>query len=227
MKHTRQDPDMLIPTEVLIRIQDWLGTATSSFLWIEGPGFPSDLSPTSLHVCSVLVNQSIPCIPFFDRQRYHNPWRLEVGQAGVVCFLYTLINDLICQLPSVIGSGIVLDQELFSLLDGSWTSIEQALTVIQALLAHINSGIVFVFNGIEAVDDSKTCGILKNLIQIIRDHSSKAVVKTLFITNGMSQALGQRTTYDERVDASRPGYDRPGRPPRGGSSLSQLQLDNV
>ena len=219
-----QNSIALIPTEVLNKVQQWLSTRTSSLLWVEGPVFPSDLSPTALRVCSVLVNERIPCIPFFHLRRYHNPWKLDHGQAGVVCLLYTLIHELVYQLPSVIHSDIVLDESYFVALDGSWKSTARALDIIRAFLTHKSSGIVFVISGLEAVDDRATRPVLKDLVDIIRDHSSKTVVKTLFVTNGMSQTLGSKTTTGERVDASRLAQSRPGRPLRGGSSLNELQV---
>lgn len=223
IKNVRQDHGAVVPTEVLHRVQQWLASKTSTLLWVEGQVFPSDFSPLALRVCSVLLNSSIPCISFFNRRRYHNPWKLEVSQAGVVCLLYTLIQDLVYQLPSVVTSEIVMEAAYFAPLDGSWASTKHALDMISQFFSYLSSGMVIVINGLEVLDDKETRKVLKELIDIIRDQGSKTTLKTIFLTNGMSQALGMKAIGAERVDASRFAVDRPTRPLRGGSSLSELQ----
>ncbi|KUI55017.1 hypothetical protein VP1G_02340 [Cytospora mali] len=223
-RFARPDPGSGLPSEVLFDIQTWIRNDASSFLWVEGSVFPADLSPAALRVCAVMADARIPIICFFNQLRYPNPNNLEAKEAGIVCLLYTLIHQLINQLPSVIETEEVMDNTYFDRLDGSCASCEFALYVIRRLLRYAPSRLVIVIHGLEALDTRLTATILGQLVDIIREQSAETVVKAFFSTNGMSRVLGSKINIMERVDASRMGLDRPGRPLRGASSFKDIGM---
>lgn len=219
-----QDAELEIPREVLNDIQEWLQTNTSSVLWVEGPVFPSDLSPVAFRVWAVMADAGIPSICFYDQQRYPDPHRIGVIEAGIVCLLYTLVDQLIHQLPSVIETEEDMDNAFLSKLDGSWASTEFALEVIRRFLSYAPPSIVLVIHGLEALEGRTTRDVMGQLVDIIREQSFVTVVKAFFTTNGMSQVLGDKTVGIERVDASRMSQGRPGRILRGAGSLDEMWM---
>ncbi|KAG8158199.1 hypothetical protein KVR01_011960 [Diaporthe batatas] len=219
-----QDSGTSLPSEVVSDIQEWLQGDKSAFLWVEGPVSPCDLSPTAIRVLAVLDKVGIPCISFFDQEKYHNPHRLDFKESGVICLLYALINQSILQMESVIETAETLDDAYFARLDGSWASTAPALDTLRLLLSFAPPSMVIVIHGLDAVDGRATRKVLTQLIDIIREQSSRTVVKSLFTTNGMSQSLGGGISRRERVDASRMVQDRPRRSLPGAGSLSDLGI---
>lgn len=224
VKFARQDSGTSVPSEVASDIQEWLKGNKSAFLWVEGPVSPCDLSPTAIRVLTVLNAASIPTVSFFDQRRYPNPHKLDFKEAGVICLLYTLISQSILQIPSVIETEEILGDAYFRRLDGSWASTAHALEVLRLLLGFSPPSMVLVIHGLDAVDGRTTRKVLKQLIDMIREQSSRTVVKCLFTTNGMSLSLGDKTSMRERVDASRMMQDRPWRSLPGAASLSDLNI---
>ncbi|KUI68926.1 hypothetical protein VM1G_04638 [Cytospora mali] len=223
-RFARPGPGSGLPSEVLFDIQRWIRNDASSFLWVEGPVFPADLSPAALRVCAVMADARIPIICFFNQLRYPNPNNLDTREAGIICLLYSTINQLINQLPSVIETEEVMDNTYFDKLDGSFDSCEFALYVISRLLRYAPSRLVIVIHGLEVLESRLSTTILGQLVDIIRQQSAERVVKAFFSTNGMSRVLGSKTNRMERVDASRMGLDHPGRPLRGASSFNDIGM---
>lgn len=215
-----------MPSEVVSDIQKWLEGDISAVIWVEGLVSLCDLSSTAIRVLAVLNGASIPDVSFFDQQKYPNPHRLDFKEAGAICLLYTLISQSILQVPSVIETEETLDDAYFARLDSSWASTTHALNFLQLLLSFAPPSMVFVIHGLDAIDGRSTRKVLKQLIDIVREQSSRTVVKSLFTTNGMSQSLGDKMSMSERVDASRMVQDRPGRSLPGADSLSDLDIRN-
>lgn len=209
-KGARQDAGLRVPSHLLNLVQPWVQTNASSILWVQGPGHPSDLSPIALRAWAVMADAGIPSICFFDQRRFPNPNKLDVREAGAVCLLYTLINQLVHQLPSVIETDEVMDEAYFESLDGSWASTEFALDVIRRFLTYAPSCLVLVIHGLDRLEGRTTRDTLGQLLDIIREQSSTTVVKAFFSTDGFSRVLGDKTVYSERVDASRMGQVRSG-----------------
>lgn len=221
-RFARQDPGQRFPSEVMNDIQQWLKANTSSLLWVEGPAFPSDLSPVALRVWAVIAGAWIPSICFFDQQHYPDQHQAGVREAGTICLLYSLIGQLINQLPSVIETEYIMDAAYFGGLDGSWASSQFALEVISRLLGYAPPSLVLVIHGLEALEGRRTQSIISQLVDIIREQSSLTVVKAFFSTNGMSQVLGNKMTGTERINAVRMGQAGPSRSLPGGSYLDEI-----
>lgn len=214
-----------LPSDVLDKVQEWLQKKTSSFLWVEGPPAPSDLSPTALRVWAVTSSAQIPYICFFSQEDVFESNEADYEKAGVICLLYTLINQLIRYLPSVIPSSQILNDDYFSRLDGSWESTTFALDTIRHFLAHSPSSLVIVLHGLEDIEGKETRSLLRDFIGVIREQSSQTVIKVLFTTNGMSHVLGENTELHEQADATRMAQETSRRLLRGSSSLSELELE--
>jgi hypothetical protein len=212
--------DITMPQDVLSDVQRWLKLNVSSLLWVEGPIFPSDLSPVALRVSMVTSDTGIPCVSFFDKRRYFFAKLKKYKEAGLISLLYSLIIQLVNLLPPQFETDLDFDEKRFSELDGTLSSVEQALGIIQELLSLAPASIVCIVDGIQAFECRETRKHMQRLVDILRDRGSETVVKALFTTDGMSHALaaklngrGERVIVSEMI---------PGRPSRGGSTLNDL-----
>ncbi|KAB5582312.1 hypothetical protein GE09DRAFT_263460 [Coniochaeta sp. 2T2.1] len=218
-------PHNSIPHNVLADIQRWLKLTTSALLWVEGPGYASDLSPTALRVCIVTSDAGIPCISFFDKRRYRlsSTKGLTYPEAGLISLLHSLISQLINTLPVVFHTDDTFEDEDFSHLDGSPASIDSALDMIRKLLLHAPPVLMCVIDGIQAFDTKELRPHIRRLVDILRDQGTRTVVKAMFTTDGMSRALAKKIKLRERVNASEmENQERPGSPSKGYSSLSVM-----
>lgn len=102
-----------------------------------------------------------------------------------------------------------------------------ALDALRLLLGFAPPSMMLVIHGLDDIDGRTTRKVLKQLIDIVREQSSRTVVKSLFTTNGMSQSLGDKTSMRERVDESRMVQDRPERSLPGAGSLSDLNIRSL
>lgn len=205
-----EDSTQFIPREVLQEIQQWLQKNSSSLLWVEGPVFPADLSPTALRVWGVVSAANIPCTSFFNQNRYNDPQNLGQMQAGAICLLYTLITQLIYQLPSVIEAEKKLGEDEFAKLNGSWESQISAMEILRHLLSYAPPSLVIIIHGLEGIESKATQIVLGHLVDVFREQSTKSVVKVLLTTNGMCHVLGKKTGHHERVNAERMSQGRAG-----------------
>jgi hypothetical protein len=186
--------------------------------------FPSNLTPAALRVLAVITEAGIPCIYFFDQARYKNPTKLATKEAGLICLPYYLIRRLVNQLPSNFETEQNFNEEQFSKLDRTMNSVGSALELIRALLGHAQNSMVFIINGIRARESKTARSALEDVVEIIRQRSSKTAIKVIFTTDGMPQILGEKVKSRERVDASRLVQARLGGLLRGSSSLSDLEF---
>ncbi|KAB5586252.1 hypothetical protein GE09DRAFT_1235505 [Coniochaeta sp. 2T2.1] len=218
-------PHNSIPHNVLADIQRWLKLTTSALLWVEGPGYASDLSPTALRVCIVTSDAGIPCISFFDKRRYRlsSSKGITYPEAGLISLLYSLVSQLVNTLPVVFHTETTFEDEDFSQLDGSPASIDAALEIIRKLLLHAPPVLMCVIDGVQAFDTKELRPHIRRLVDILRDQGTRTVVKVIFTTDGMSRALAKKIKLRERVNASEmDNQERPGSPSKGYSSLSVM-----
>lgn len=173
------------------------------------------------------LEAGIPCVSFFfEKRRYafSSPAGLTFQEAGLVSLLYSLTAQLINLLPETFQTELRFDEEDFTKLDGSITSVEYALEMIRKLLTLTPSTIVCVIDGLQDFETKETTRRhIEKLLDILTDQGSKTVVKALFTTGGMSRALASKVTgVRERVDALEVDQVRSGRFPRGYSGLSDV-----
>lgn len=77
-----------------------------------------------------------------------------------------------------------------------------------------------------AVYRRTTWNVLKKLIDIVREQTSWTVLRSMFPTNGRSQAPGNKPSMSESVNASRMVQDLPGKSLPGSNSWIDSGIRN-
>jgi hypothetical protein len=98
------------------------------------------------------------------------------------------------------------------------STIELDLKAIRVLLGILvladNKPLRFVLDGFQAIDTPETRPYLQRVVDLLREHGTKSVVKVVFTTNGVCEALLGTMASDERVTSEKlveagpclPGY---------------------
>ncbi|KAF7555178.1 hypothetical protein G7Z17_g2378 [Cylindrodendrum hubeiense] len=205
---SRAAPSSNLPDEVLIQMQRWIQAPESKMLWVGGdPVSPygSGLSHAAMRLSTVSMEAGLPCVSFFCKPRYNftNTSHVSGREAGLIALLYSVITQLTYLLPTEFTATKDLDEAQFHLLDGSMDSVPVALQIIQALLTHAPSSLIWVLDGLQLAENQATIPHLKAFIDILRDEEIKRVSKVCFTTDGNSYVLMTNMHVSERVDASR------------------------
>jgi hypothetical protein len=219
---------MLLPEEVLLRIKRWIDAPESKTIWIQG--IPSTLqdsvvSRAAARIYDVSTAARLPCIVFFCQTRYHFAQKNNLTQkeASLVAFLYAVVSQLVCLLPTQFPAMEGLAQRNFDILDGSMQSIPAALDLIRSLLTHAPSPLIWVIDGLQLVEDKTSLPFLRAFLGILDEQKTKHISKVCFTTQGNCAVLARGLDFRERVDATRTAMRRPGVMLRGGSDLQQLR----
>ncbi|KAK3376252.1 hypothetical protein B0T24DRAFT_718644 [Lasiosphaeria ovina] len=226
-----------ILSETVNRIQSWLESEASEFLWVEGYIFPCDLTPTALRITACMFEAGIPCVYFFDQDTYPSILSPKSGRAqpreetALVCLLYTLIDQLVTLLPTTFTSDtdLGLGEQAFQELNGTMESADLALQVIQALIAHAPNHLVVVIDGVLDLESESatTWPYFEELVDILRRESRREkLFKVLVTTNGMSPFLCEALEEDEREVASNMAVQfRHGRRLQGTNSVDDVSFE--
>ncbi|KAI1479211.1 hypothetical protein F4774DRAFT_138077 [Daldinia eschscholtzii] len=219
----------LLPAEVILELQNWLGAVKSRMIWVEGMpanSYSSDLSLAARRLVDISLSANIPCISFFVKPRYDFASRVSPPmpqrQAAVVALLYSIITQLACLLPVEFENLEELEEAHFQKLDGSFGSVPFALQVVRALLKYAPPSLIWVLDGFQLTESQDTIPHLRTLISILRDQEANCISKVCFTTDGNCMVLSRTMNVLERVEASRTTQGRPGNLLRGGSDINTL-----
>ncbi|KAK8060847.1 hypothetical protein PG996_010777 [Apiospora saccharicola] len=217
-----------IPNEIATDIQRWLQPPDSDILWVEGPAYgPFDqaLSSIGIRIQSATEEVDIHCISFFARTTYSFEAQLgSIKNAGIISMIYSVVNQLISIAPSSLPNNPGLAEDKLQQLDGTLKSIPASLGIMQALLSHMEPGLVVVICGFNLVDSRENLLHLTEFVEILRDQPPEQRIKTLFISAGNCRALAGCISRSKRSDASRLTLARTQRPLPGGVDVSSIRL---
>lgn len=206
-----------IPQDAIQSLRLWTQSGDSRFLWIEGPGEdPGNeaLSELGKQICRSAYEARIPVVSFFRRDHYRPQPQLStsVQQDGLISLLYSLIQNFINLLPSQFIVTARLARDRFQELDGSFSSVQAALGVLESLMELAPPALICVIDGMERLEDRETMVGIALLVNMLRKQSSGRRFKVLFTTLGRSYVLGKKMEIKERVVASqmRAGSSLPG-----------------
>lgn len=114
--------------------------------------------------------------------------------AMAVDFLYSLIRQVIDQLPHRLEIPGKIWVTRFESLDGSLETFDLALTILEQLLDQAPATLIIVVDGLEQVDHSEAepwvTKVLLLLQQATIDTRGKKKIKILYTTAGPSDVLG-------------------------------------
>jgi len=221
-----------LPSEVAHKITKWIGTPSSSFLWVEGPIFtPAErqLSAIAVLLCDSALDgeNPIPCVSFTPKSTYsteHTPDSKSRQEIVLIAMLYSIAAQLIQLLPQEIEST-TNSFDKFEKLDGSFASIPTALDLIESLLANGPPTLMVIINRLQVAECPSTTPHLKRFVELLKAYDPEHIVKALFITQGSSPALaGTLDVLTEKINARRMAQAKPGQAPKGWSSLGSMKI---
>lgn len=220
-----------LPYEVVAEFSKWIQSPESKTIWVQGiPPLSgkSALSVAAKQVRDHSLKLGIPCISYFFTPRHDvsSASREHIDQKNSKCIamLYSVIFQLIQLLPHDFEAAHngEFGETQFQLLDGTLSSANLALKMIDTLLDHATPTLICVIDGIQWAESPTTVPYLQSFIDILRVQQAHRICKICFTTQGRSTALVDSVDVRERVDASRMAQGRPGSVLRGASSVHEL-----
>ncbi|KAI0141733.1 hypothetical protein GGR57DRAFT_508995 [Xylariaceae sp. FL1272] len=199
----RSRPTSAAPT-ALRRISEWMNSATSRTLWIDGPSvsladFDNPLSSLASSVVELAEKAHVPVVSYFCNLR-----RGETLQAGndtreiqaCLALTFALVRQLLELLEPQFETKVDLSEPRFSLLDGCILSWPEIIRLFRDLLSLMPDTLLCVIDGLHWLDDRSTHCYLDELVSAMQ--SSK--MRVLFTTTGRAACLRkQLTTRDTFV----------------------------
>ncbi len=195
----------VVDHEIVEVVRDWSQSSTSQALWVQGrfqETHPSNASTIAAKVINTVRKMVIPFLAFFFhvddgtgedlRTLVASPCESPEASMAVNC-VYSLIRQLINQLPR--------DAELpgknwkarFENLDGSLKTFDIALKILEQLLQQAPATLLIIIDGVEQVDDSEAQQPVSEVLLLLQEMTTETkeekVVKTLYTTAGPSDVL--------------------------------------
>jgi hypothetical protein len=133
-------------------------------------------------------------------------------QQGLIALTYSLIRQMIDNLPTVVDSDSLLDltAERFRPIDGTLGSWTAALSLVDTLLHFAPPLLVLIIDGIDIIHDETTDDALRELIRVLLTHTRHQppsgdspgptfLFKVLFTVAGRPSALVEAMSENELV----------------------------
>lgn len=210
---------------VLEPLQEWLSASESRTLWVYGPAnasIPSDLSSTAEYVVSTITSVHLPLIAHRCR-----PEETEIE--ALISMVYSLIFQLVWQLPNSFTTHRIFDSSRFVVLDRSIRTLDQALILMEDLLAEVPRLLVCVLDGVQMAEDGRedvrgTGMFLDLFLEVLKESKESKILKILLTTDGFCHRLHRRLSSEEQVDAMNDAEQFAGQRKRGRVALTNLAL---
>ena len=114
-------------------------------------------------------------------------------EAMAVHFVYTMIRQLINQLPPKVKLSGKRWRTRFGKLDGSLQTFDIALRILEELLDHAPATLLVIVDGVEQVEESEAESLVSKVLLVLQRVMTETrkgkVVKVLYTTAGSSDAL--------------------------------------
>ena len=185
-----QSSELEVHVEIFNRMRDWNAAKVSQALWIHGPfqaSIPSRYTLLSAYAVRIARQASVPIITHFCS--------LGVGPLGLTNMLYSLTLQVIDLLPSTFNSKSDFSAARFEHLDGTRDSLPAAISLFHDLIG-VGPPILFcIIDGLQFLETKENKALLTDFVEVLHsagrsiDSEAQQVVKTLFTTDGFSDAL--------------------------------------
>ena len=208
-KHLYHIP-VSVGAPVVSKLQQWSQALSSQVLWILGPpdiNLPSNMSFAASSIIATALKLDIPllshfcALPSYKPDGYPQP-REQIALTGLA---YSLIRQLIQQMPPFIDAGIDLSSSRLQKLDGSIDSWDECLELLNDLLNHFPMPILLcVIDGLARLDFREGSPPCAQLLEILIGKCSTpgARFKLLLTTSGTP--AGQKAALRDMI----PGHQR-------------------
>ncbi|KAL8775353.1 MAG: hypothetical protein Q9209_000361 [Squamulea sp. 1 TL-2023] len=186
-------------------IRDWGRSPHSQALWLQGnyqENYSANANTIAAKVITTVRDMAIPFLGFFfirddddyqeDLQRRTSSPCKGQEEAMAVDFIYSLIRQLINQLPCKVKLSGKNWRKRFKILDGSLQTCKVALRILEELLDHAPATLLIIIDGVEQVERSEGEALVAEVLQLLQritTDSNERVIKVLYTTAGPSDAL--------------------------------------
>ncbi|KAJ5915231.1 hypothetical protein N7454_011126 [Penicillium verhagenii] len=211
------DPDAKVVTEAstITSLQKWVTSPRSQALTVAGTQSTETLSPVSLIAASYAFfarEADLPTLSHFCKLSPKEVSGQTPHQQGLIALTYSLIRQMIDNLPTVVDSDSLLDltAERFRPIDGTLASWTAALSLVDTLLHFAPPLLVCIIDGIDTIHDESTDVALRELIRVLLTHTRHQppsgdspgptfLFKVLFTVAGRPSALVETMSENELV----------------------------
>jgi hypothetical protein len=212
------EPEAKVVTEssIVASLQQWATSPRSQALAVGGfqpADSPNPVALISACYASFARQARLPVVSHFCVIPSQNVKGLNRHEQGLIALTYSLIRQLIDWLPPVVDSDAVLDlsAERFRQLDGTLTSWKAALSLIDTLLQSAPPLLVFIIDGLDAIDHQSTDGAIRELVRVLLTHTRRQpqgglngqgptlLLKVLFTVAGRPSALVETMAEHQHI----------------------------
>ncbi|KAI1362156.1 hypothetical protein F5Y08DRAFT_355550 [Xylaria arbuscula] len=190
-----------ISSGVVRRVSEWMKSATSHFLWLEGPRIVADDASNPVTVLADRIihlaeENEIPAISYrceLRRGESLRPGNQSREAQATISLICALIRQMIELLLPGFQAKANLSAGRFSDLDGCILSWSESVRLFRDLLPLMPDTLLCVIYGLHWLDERSVTGYLEELLKAMR--GSK--MRVLFTTTGHSACLRQQLLADE------------------------------
>lgn len=190
---------------IIEAIRDWSQSSYSQALWVQGrfqESYPSDATAIAAKLIATARAMAIPVLCFFfniDDTDEEDPPRMmprpyeSRAEAMAVDFVYSLIRQLIDQLPGKVKLSRKRLEMRLERLDGSLQTIDTALKILEELLGLAPATLLVIVDGVEQTAESDAEATVSKVLLMLQHLTAETrkgkVTKVLYTTAGTSDAL--------------------------------------
>ena len=208
------DVEVVAESSVIISLQKWITSPRSQALAIGGSLSTVSPSPSAMisacYACFAREAQ-LPVLSHFCTLPTHELPGQTLHQQGLIGLTYSLIRQLIDNLPTVVDSDSLLDltAERFRKVDGTPASWAAALSLVDTLFHFAPPVLICIVDGIDKIHDDSTDVALRELIRVLLSHTryrpavsgdstgTTFLFKLLFTVAGRPSALVETMSENE------------------------------
>lgn len=197
-----------ISPHLLQRIQDWTLRDTIQTLWVQAPmgiATPSQYTLISACIIERARQAGFPVAFYFGQPNndFHPDDHEEedVRDNGLIRMIYSLIAQILEFIPQRFHSGLDFSGSRFSYLDGTTTSLTEAICVLKNLMTVAPHMLFCIVDGLQLLEgdvDGSKAAFLKQCVEILQGlgMSEARKPRTFFTIHGRSDALAQSNSSE-------------------------------
>lgn len=198
--------DVRVTPLISARLHDWLAKRSSEWLWLCRYGYSHQLSEVSIAAFYILLlcqRLRLPVLAY--RLRIDDMGLLDSVTTGAIplrsvaldrftSMLYSLIRQLVWLLPGEFQAhGQNFSEDRFLDLDGSTSSLPDALNLVEDLLALMPEPLICIIDGFQLIDNDSspdgTSVYIECFLQILREAGALKRTKILICSDGYCRTL--------------------------------------
>ena len=179
--------------DVVHKLQEWSNAEESQLLWLAGDGEPSIPSTLSAAAGSVIISATklnIPVISHICSLENRSERGLSSQESGLIGLLYSMISQMLIQVPKNVQGLIDMSVKRLSQLDGTMETWDVALGLLADLLSVAPPLLLCIIDGLDVLDSGQTAAKCVDILSLFWEpFASSSMLKVLLTTSGLSGAM--------------------------------------